>query len=71
MIDSHKLSIAHLTKRFRDLEVLHDISVDVPQGEFLGIVGPSGCGKTTFLRIVDGLEPADQREIRIDGRITT
>jgi len=71
MIDAHKLSIAHLTKRFRDLEVLQDISVDVPQGEFLAIVGPSGCGKTTFLRIVDGLEPADQGEIRIDGRITT
>jgi NitT/TauT family transport system ATP-binding protein len=68
---AHKLSVSHLTKRFRDLEVLKDVSVDVPQGEFLSIVGPSGCGKTTFLRIVDGLEPADAGEVRIDGRVTT
>jgi NitT/TauT family transport system ATP-binding protein len=68
---AHKLSIRHLSKCFRDLEVLSDISVDVSEGEFVGIVGPSGCGKTTFLRIVDGLESADDGEIRIDGRVTT
>jgi NitT/TauT family transport system ATP-binding protein len=66
-----KLSISHLTKYYRELEVLQDVSVDVRDGEFLSIVGPSGCGKTTFLRLIDGLEPHDGGEIRIDGRITT
>jgi NitT/TauT family transport system ATP-binding protein len=66
-----KLSVTGVTKYFKDLEVLQNISVDVKGGEFVSIVGPSGCGKTTFLRIVDGLEPADEGEIRIDGRPTT
>jgi NitT/TauT family transport system ATP-binding protein len=68
---AHKVSVSGLCKYFRDLEVLQDITVDVREGEFLSIVGPSGCGKTTFLRIVDGLEPADEGEIRIGGRLTT
>lgn len=66
-----KLSVAHVSKHFRGLEVLRDINLDVPEGQFVSIVGPSGCGKTTFLRIVDGLETSDGGEIRIDGRLTT
>jgi NitT/TauT family transport system ATP-binding protein len=66
-----KLSVVHLTKTFDELEVLADINVDIAEGEFVSIVGPSGCGKTTFLRIVDGLEPFDSGEVRIDGRLTT
>jgi NitT/TauT family transport system ATP-binding protein len=64
-----KLTVRHLSKAFNDLKVLHDISQDVAQGEFVSIVGPSGCGKTTFLRIVGGLEPATSGEARLDGRL--
>src|ERR1019366_1746669 len=53
-----KLAISRLTKRFLDLDVLHEIDVEVEEGEFISVVGPSGCGKTTFLRIVAGLEKA-------------
>jgi NitT/TauT family transport system ATP-binding protein len=66
-----KLVVSHLTKTFDDLEVLKDIDVEVGAGEFVSIVGPSGCGKTTFLRIVDGLEPVDSGEVRIDGKLAT
>jgi NitT/TauT family transport system ATP-binding protein len=66
-----KLVVSRLTKTFDDLEVLKDIGVEVAAGEFVSIVGPSGCGKTTFLRIVDGLEPFDSGEVRIDGKLAT
>lgn len=66
-----KLSVSHLSKHFRGLEVLRDINIEVPEGQFVSIVGPSGCGKTTFLRIVDGLESADRGEVRIDGKLTS
>jgi len=49
-----KLSVQHLSKNFDGLEVLHDISMEVAEGEFVCIVGPSGCSKTTFLRIICG-----------------
>ena len=46
-----------VTKRFPDGTVaVDDISLDVPDGEFMILVGPSGCGKTTALRMVAGLE---------------
>jgi NitT/TauT family transport system ATP-binding protein len=64
-----KLSVSGLSKHFNDLEVLRSISVDVRRGEFISIVGPSGCGKTTFLRIIGGLETADDGEARLDDRI--
>jgi NitT/TauT family transport system ATP-binding protein len=64
-----KLSVNGLSKFYRELEVLKEISLDIEAGQFVSIVGPSGCGKTTFLRIVDGLEPADTGQVRIDGKL--
>lgn len=63
-----KLSVRRLRKSFGALPVLDDITIDVPEGEFVSIVGPSGCGKTTFLRIIGGLEAPDGGLIAIDGR---
>jgi NitT/TauT family transport system ATP-binding protein len=63
-----KLSVAGLSKRFGELEVLRAIDVDIAHGEFTSLVGPSGCGKTTFLRIVAGLEAASVGQVRLDGR---
>ena len=45
-----------------------DLSIDVPDGEFLVLVGPSGCGKSTALRMVAGLEDISSGELRIGGR---
>jgi ABC-type sugar transport system ATPase subunit len=39
------------------LEVLRDVELEVPEGEFCCLVGPSGCGKSTLLRILAGLTP--------------
>lgn len=64
-----KLAVQDLTKRFGDLNVIQNISLDVKEGEFVSIVGPSGCGKTTFLRIISGLETASSGEALLDGRV--
>ncbi|QQO10020.1 ABC transporter ATP-binding protein [Breznakiella homolactica] len=62
-----KLRAENLVQVFNRQEVLHDISFDVKDGEFLSILGPSGCGKTTILRILIGLlEPISGRIIK-DG----
>ena len=57
------LEIRGLKKSFDGLEVLKDISLQVRQGEVLGIIGPSGSGKSTLLRCATGLETPDGGEI--------
>ena len=59
-----KLSVKNLSKSFDGRQILHNLSFDLMEGEFLSILGPSGCGKTTLLRILIGLENADSGEIR-------
>jgi multiple sugar transport system ATP-binding protein len=48
---------------------IHDLSVDIADGEFLVLVGPSGCGKSTALRMVAGLEDISSGELRIGDRV--
>jgi spermidine/putrescine transport system ATP-binding protein len=62
------VEIRGVAKRFGLVEVLHRISLDVAEGEFLTILGASGSGKTTLLRLVAGFERPDEGEIRMAGR---
>ncbi len=50
------LRLEHLYKRFGTVEVVTDVTLEVPDGELMVIVGPSGCGKTMLLRMIAGLE---------------
>ena len=50
-------------------EAVHDLSIDIPDGEFMVLVGPSGCGKTTALRMVAGLEDISSGTVSIGGRV--
>ncbi len=63
------VSIRDAKKRYGSTEVLHKISVEVNDGEFLVLVGPSGCGKSTLLRMIAGLESISDGEIAINNRV--
>ena len=63
-----EISLKNLKKSFGSTQVIHDLSIDVKDGELIVIVGPSGCGKSTLLRMVAGLEDANQGDITIDGK---
>ena len=51
----------------RSLEVLRNLSIEVPDRQFISIVGPSGCGKSTLLMMLAGLEPLSRGSIEIAG----
>ena len=63
------VSFRDVRKRYGELQVIHGVSTEVADGEFVVIVGPSGCGKSTLLRMVAGLEPITAGEIRIGDRV--
>jgi multiple sugar transport system ATP-binding protein len=63
------VSIDNVRKSYGNLEVLHGVSVDIADGEFVILVGPSGCGKSTLLRMIAGLEDITSGEISIGGRV--
>jgi multiple sugar transport system ATP-binding protein len=56
-------------KSFGSTKVLHGISLDISDGEFMVLVGPSGCGKSTLLRMLAGLEDITAGTIAIDSRV--
>jgi len=63
-----QISLQNLKKSFGETKVIHDLSIDVKNGELIVIVGPSGCGKSTLLRMVAGLEDANEGNILIDNK---
>ncbi|MCI8270582.1 MAG: ABC transporter ATP-binding protein [Lachnospiraceae bacterium] len=67
-----QLTIQNVSKKFRidkgTLSVLEDISLEIEKGEFISIVGTSGCGKSTLLKMIIGLDPPTEGQIRIDGK---
>jgi sn-glycerol 3-phosphate transport system ATP-binding protein len=63
------LSLRDVRKSYAGLQVIHGVSMDVKDGEFVVIVGPSGCGKSTLLRMVAGLEAISSGEIVIGARV--
>ncbi len=63
------VSINDVRKSYGNVEVLHGVSVDIADGEFVILVGPSGCGKSTLLRMIAGLEEISAGEISIAGRV--
>ena len=64
-----QVSIRDLTKSYGTIEVLHGVSFDVADGEFVALVGPSGCGKSTLLRMIAGLEDITGGTVSIGGRV--
>jgi multiple sugar transport system ATP-binding protein len=63
------VKLKNIYKNFGDVEVLHDINLEVREGEFVVLVGPSGCGKSTTLRLIAGLEDVTNGEVVINDRV--
>ena len=68
---SSMIELKNIIVKFGDFEALHNINVDVKQGEFFTFLGPSGCGKTTTLRTITGfIEPASGT-VNVNGQDIT
>ncbi|MBX4862737.1 sn-glycerol-3-phosphate ABC transporter ATP-binding protein UgpC [Rhizobium sophorae] len=65
------VQVSDVTKKYGSLQVMHGVSVDIEDGEFVVLVGPSGCGKSTLLRMIAGLETVSSGDIRIGSRVVT
>jgi multiple sugar transport system ATP-binding protein len=59
----------HVTKQFGDVVAVNDLSLEIPDKEFLVLVGPSGCGKSTALRLLSGLEEITNGNIYIGDHL--
>ncbi len=65
------LRATHLKKRYRNRQVLQDVSVELDAGEVVGLLGPNGAGKTTCFYLIVGLIPSDQGRIELNGHDIT
>ena len=67
------ISFKNIVKRYgtgkSSVQVIHEVSAEIGDGEFVVIVGPSGCGKSTLLRMVAGLEEITSGTISIGARV--
>jgi polar amino acid transport system ATP-binding protein len=69
--NGHFVSLAGVSKRFEDLEVLHGIDLDVDLHQVVCLIGASGSGKSTLLRCINLLENVDAGTIVVDGQTIT
>ncbi len=69
--DTGRLQALNLRKAYGSRTVVHDVSVDIHQGEVVGLLGPNGAGKTTSFYMLVGLVRADGGQILIDGQDVT
>ena len=65
------LEVQHISKHFGGLKATDDISLQVEQGEILGIIGPNGAGKTTFFNLITGTYRLTSGKILFDGKDVT
>jgi putative spermidine/putrescine transport system ATP-binding protein len=67
-VSNSSLKLKSVTRRFKDMVALDSLDLEVGAGELVALLGPSGCGKTTALRIVAGLDRADEGQVILKGQ---
>ncbi|WP_253261918.1 ABC transporter permease subunit [Ramlibacter montanisoli] len=65
------LEVRGLSKAFKGVQALDKVSLQVRQGEILGLLGPNGSGKSTFINVVSGHYPLSAGEVSFDGKLLT
>ena len=60
--------LQNVHKQYGNVNVIHDVNLQIEKGEFVVFVGPSGCGKSTLLRLIAGLDKLTSGDISISGR---
>jgi ABC-type Fe3+/spermidine/putrescine transport system ATPase subunit len=61
------VSLKGISKKLGNHQVISDLTLEIPSGEFVTLLGPSGCGKTTILRMIAGLETIDRKSTRLNS----
>jgi branched-chain amino acid transport system ATP-binding protein len=62
------MQIAGVTKRYGGLVALNNVSLELSQGEIIGLIGPNGAGKTTLVNVITGVQQPDEGEILFEGK---
>lgn len=62
------LILKNIKKSYDGVTILHDINLEIEDGEIVSILGPSGCGKTTLLNLILGLTDSDEGQILFNGQ---
>ena len=62
------LSLAAVSAGYGSFQALFDVSLEVPQGQAVGVIGPNGAGKTTLMRVISGLLPLRDGVMTLEGR---
>ena len=60
------IKVRNISKRFKKVQAVNNVSLDIKKGEIVCLIGPSGSGKSTVLRCINGLETPENGEIYIN-----
>lgn len=63
------INIENVVKKYGDLTIIPDLSLNIKNGEFFTLLGPSGCGKTTLLRMIAGFNSIEGGKIKFDDTV--
>ena len=62
------ISARNVSKRFKDVVAVRDVSLEIEKGQYVALLGPNGAGKTTLVEMIEGIQRPDAGEIRILGK---
>jgi ABC-2 type transport system ATP-binding protein len=61
------IEVSRVTKKFKEVTAVDDLTISIRQGEFVALLGPNGAGKTTLIEMIEGLQPPTSGEIKVFG----